>query len=81
MLTIEEISAEFKAQTAAAGRFAGRLQKAIDTISEGNSDLDLADAMERHAIHLERGCKPEPRYIYACIEAARLLRSGPDFHF
>lgn len=81
MLTIEEIFAEFESQKVASGRFAGRLQMAVDAIGEGRSDLDLADTMERHAIHLERGRKPEPRYIYACIEAARLLRSGPDIQF
>lgn len=79
MLTIDEISSEFQAQKAAAGRFAGRLQRAIDAIHEGRIDLDLADALDRHAIHLERGRKHEARFIYACIAAARLLRTGDDF--
>lgn len=75
MLSIDEIFDEFRAQKKAAGRFAGRLERAIETIDGGAIDLDLADALERHAIHLERKQSPNPRFVFALIEGARLLRS------
>lgn len=81
MLTVDEIFDEFRSQRKAAGRFAGRLDRAITAIDEARVDLDLADALERHAIHLEGKPKPEARFIFALIEGARLLRAGPDLHF
>lgn len=75
MLSVDEIFDEFRAQKKAAGRFAGRLELAIEAIDEGKIDLPLADALERHAIHLERKSNPERRFVFALIEGARLLRS------
>ena len=78
MLSVDEILSEFQAQKKAAGRFAGRLERAAEAIDNGKIDLDLADALDRHAIHLERRGRPEVRFVLALIDAAQLLRSGDE---